>query len=237
MVPRNPWISKDSLRWFLLKLKEEQELDDLMKDYVSNILGHRIVMLPSKGPYGEKGKDIVAIENEESGDYCSYVIKRGALKENLDGPFGILKQMRDAMAIDLEIEKYQGKRRTVVVVHNGNEGYRGAISRFEMERARIEDEVDKNLLLRPISRWDIEEITDRLFRHSQYFQDSEISRMTLDRMRAAEQVVISFKEDVRNVFAKPELGLKGYVHIVEKTYGSIKAIEENYGPFNQIVAP
>ena len=79
MMPIDPWASKENLRWFLYRLKEDQELDALMKDYI-NILGHKIVMSPSKGPYGEKGKDIVAIENENTGAYCSYVIKRGTLR-------------------------------------------------------------------------------------------------------------------------------------------------------------
>ena len=198
MVHVDPWLSRDSLRWFLCKLKESRELDVLIKDYVSYVLCHRIIMSPSRGPYGEKGKDIVAIENEVSGDYCSYIIKRGTLQENLDGPFGILRQMRDAMTIDLEIEKYQGKRRTVVVVHNGDEGYRGAIDRFERERVKI----GGHLLLRPISRWDIEEITDRLFQHRRYFKDSEVSRMILQRMSAAEQIVINFKKKCRKYLSK-----------------------------------
>lgn len=212
----------------MLKLKEDQELDDLIKDYVSNILGHKIVMTPSKGPYGEKGKDIVAIEDEESGHYCSYVIKRGTLKVNLDGPFGVLKQMRDALTIDLEIEKFQGKRRTVVVVHNGNEGYRGAIERFEAERARTEDEIDKNLLLRPISRWDIEEITERLFEHRRYFQDSEISNLILDRLHAFQDIAIDFHNRAETILSKPEKRKRELEKLLMGHLDKIKDIRQNY---------
>ena len=159
------------------------------------------------------------------------------MQENLHGPFGILRQMRDAMTIDLEIEKYQGKRRTVVVVHNGDEGYRGAINRFEKERVKLESEIGSHLLLRPISRWDIEEITDRLFQHRQYFKDSEISRMILQRMSAAEQIVINFKESIENILAKPEIEPVEYVNIVEKVYEAIKNVERKYGPFKPIEKP
>ncbi len=237
MVHVDPWLSRDSLRWFLCKLKESGELDVLIKDYVSYVLCHRIIMSPSRGPYGEKGKDIVAIENEVSGDYCSYIIKRGTLQENLDGPFGILRQMRDAMTIDLEIEKYQGKRRTVVVVHNGDEGYRGAINRFEKERVKIESEIGGHLLLRPISRWDIEEITDRFFKHRRYFKDSEIRRVILQRMSAAERMVINFKEDIKNILANPEIEPVECVNFVKKAYEVIKNVERKYGPFKPIEKP
>lgn len=121
----DPWASKDGLRFFLLKLKEDQELDALIKIYVRDILGHKIVMSPSKGRFGEKGKDLVAIEDESKGGYCSYIVKRGTLQKHLHGPFGVLKQMRDALLIDLEIERYKAKPRTAVIVHNGDEGSRG----------------------------------------------------------------------------------------------------------------
>lgn len=233
MLPIDPWATKDSLRWFLLKLKEDKELDALIKEYVRDILGHKIIMSPSKGPYGEQGRDITAIENDEIGDYCLYVIKRGTLKKNLDGPYGILKQMRDAMVIDLEIEKCQGKRRTVVVVHNGNEGYRGTIKRFEMERTRIESEIDKNLLLRPISRWDIEEITDRLFPHRQHFKDSEISRMILDRLYAFQDITIDFHNKAETILLKPEKREGELKKLLMEHFDKIKDIRQNYS-FDQI---
>jgi len=231
----NPWVSKDALKWFLLKLREDQELDALIKDYVSNILGHKVVMSPSKGPYGEKGKDIVSIENEDTdtGGYCSYVIKRGTLRENLDGPYGILKQMRDAMMIDLEIKKYQGKQRTVVVVHNGDEGYRGAINKFEMERSRVESEINGILLLRPIERWDIEDITDRLFPYRQYFKDSEINRMILDRLYHFEDIVMDFHNRAKTIISKPEKKTGEIKQLFKEHFDKIENIRQNYS-FDQI---
>ena len=73
----DPWLSKTTLRNALLTLKEDKELDSLIEQYVRDILGHKVVMRPSKGPYGEMGKDIVAIESEKQGNYCSYIVKRG----------------------------------------------------------------------------------------------------------------------------------------------------------------
>ena len=48
----NPWISKDNLRYFLLKFKEDKELDDYVRMYLQ-FLDYRIIRSPSKGPYGE----------------------------------------------------------------------------------------------------------------------------------------------------------------------------------------
>jgi hypothetical protein len=233
MMPIDPWASKESLKWFLLKLTEAQELDALIKDYIGNILGQKIVMSPSKGPYGEKGKDIVAIENEDTGAYCSYVIKRGTLREKLDGPYGILKQMRDAMMIDLEIEKYHGKQRTVVVVHNGDEGYRGAINKFEMERSKVESEINGILLLRPIERWDIEDITDRLFPHQQYFKDSEINRIILDRLYHFEDIVMDFHNRAKTIISKPEKKTGEIKQHFMEHFDKIENIQQNYS-FDQI---
>lgn len=109
MLQFDPFVSKHNLRWFLKNLKEDKELDSLIEDYIRTALKHRIIMLPSKGPYGEKGKDIVAVENEETSDYCSYIVKRGTLQKNLTGRFGILRQMEEAMLIELEFGEYQGK--------------------------------------------------------------------------------------------------------------------------------
>ena len=234
MYPVDPWASKSSLKWFLAKFKEDQELDALIKDYVGDILGHKIVMSPSKGPYGEKGKDIVAIEDEMTGEYCSYVIKWGTLQKNLNGPSGILVQMREAMLIDLEIEKYRRKRRTVIVVHNGEEGYRGAIDRFEKEKKRIENEIDGALFLRPIDRWDIEEITNRLFPHGQYFRDSEVSRMLLDRLHTSDDIAIGFYNDALKIISSKSENNTEKIkqHYMEHFY-KIKNVQQNYS-FAQI---
>lgn len=224
----DPWASKDGLRFFLFKLKEDQELDALIRNYVGDILGHKIAMSPSKGRYGEKGKDIVAIENESKGSYCSYIVKKGTLQKNLYGQFGVLKQMRDAMLIDLEIQKYKSKPRTAVIVHNGEEGSRGAIDTFENEKTRIERELDKELLLRPIDRWDIEEITTRLYPHGQYFKDSERHRLSLEMLHSFREISIELYDRVETISTIP--GKKGDVlsSVLMDHIGKIKSIIENY---------
>ncbi len=87
-MPIDPWASEDALRFLLLKLKEDQELDALVKSNMRDILGHKIAISPSKGRYDEKGKDIVAtkiekarIERELDGDYCSVRSIGGILKK------------------------------------------------------------------------------------------------------------------------------------------------------------
>ena len=224
----DPWASKDGLRFFLSKLKEDQELDALIRSYVGDILAHKIVMSPSKGRYGEKGKDIVAIENENKGSYCSYIVKRGTLQRNLYGQYGVLKQMRDAMLIDLEIQKYKSKPRTAVIVHNGEEGSRGAIDIFENEKTRIEMELDKQLLLRPIDRWDIEEITTRLHPHGQYFKDSERHKLSLEMLHSFREISIELHERIETISTIPEKKGEELSTVLMDHIGKIKSIMENY---------
>lgn len=229
----DPWLTKESLKHFLSRLKEDQELDAWIKIFVSDILRHKIVMSPSKGPYGEKGKDIVAIENESTGEYCSYVVKRGTLQDNLYGPYGILKQMRDAMMIDLEIFKYKRKKRTVVVVHNGDEGYRGAINKFETEKTSIESEINGNLLLRPIERWDIGEITDRIFPHQQYLKNSELCRMLLNSLHDYQDIAVDFHKRAKTILLKSEMKTEQIEQLFMEHYDKIDNIRRNYS-FYQI---
>jgi hypothetical protein len=198
MKVSDPWASKANLRWWLQKLKEDNELDWYIETYIDNILCQKIYARPSKGPYGEQGKDIVAIENENTGDYCSYIIKRGNLHKNLDGCYGVMKQMEDAMMIELEEGKYKGKKRTAIVVYNGVEGNRVAIGKFEKKRESIEQAIGNKLLLRPIERWDINEITKRLFPHGKHFKKLEEYNMTLERMYAAVEIITDIKENVES---------------------------------------
>jgi hypothetical protein len=228
MVIIDPWASKEGLRFFLLKLKEDQELDALIKNYVREILGHKIVMSPSKGRYGEKGKDIVAIENESKGGYCSYIVKRGTLQKNLYGQFGVLKQMRDAMLIDLEIQRYKSKPRTAVIVHNGEEGTRAAIDVFENEKTRIERELERELLLRPIERWDIEEITNRLHPHGQYFKDSEEHRLHLEMLYSFQEISIDLHERIETISTIPEKKGEELSTVLMDHIGKIRSIMKNY---------
>jgi len=169
MFVSNPWDSKTSLRWFLSRFNEEGELDAYMIVYARDILGHKIVRRPSKGPRGEDGKDFAAVENPNDNSYCSYIIKKGNLHSKLYGKYGIMNQMREAMFIPLEEKKYKNSKRSARVVHNGYEGYRGAIEKFEAEKQSLEQECG-DLLLREIERWDIDEIVDRLFPHRENFQ-------------------------------------------------------------------
>ena len=226
-----PFSSKASLKWFLEKFKEDKELDSLIEEYIQKILGHRIIMSPSKGPYGEKGKDIVAIENEDTGDYCSYVVKRGNLHENLKGSFGILRQIEWAMLIELEIDKYKGKKRTAVVTHNGKEGYRGAIDRFEKHCRNIEAQCGGAILLRPIERWDIDELANRIFEKREVFIKNSEIKLLIDRLEQSHNLILDFKEKYENV--KNSHDPVTYKELSEDLYNKIKEREDILGPFDQ----
>lgn len=226
----DPFASKASLRWILLKLKEDKELDSLIEKYIREILRHRIIMSPSRGPFGEKGKDIVVVENEETGDYCSYIVKRGTLQNSLDGPFGILKQIEQAMLIDLEIDRFTGKRRTAVVAHNSNEGYRGAIDRFEKHCKNIEEQCGSALLLRPVERWDIEGLVNRIFENREIFKKNEAIELFVSKLDQSYDLIIDFKVAYDSVKYSTES--MNHKELTEDFPKKIKEIEYKFGSFN-----
>ena len=51
-----------------------------------------------------------------------------------------MKQMRGALLIDLEIKRCKAKHRNGVIVHNGDEGSRGVMVKFENGKMRAEKE-------------------------------------------------------------------------------------------------
>lgn len=226
----NPFNSEASFRFYLSKLKEFNDLDYLIKFYVENILGHRIYQRPSKGPYGEKGKDIVAIENESTLEYCSYIIKCGTLHKNLDGQFGIINQMEEAISIELEEEKYKRRKRTVIVIHNGEEGYRGAIKKFEDNRLLTQSNIENDLLLRDIERWDISVLCQKLFPHIDKLIEIENIANGLNRQFAAIELVRHFSNESNklNLDENNNIPLN---NIVKNTLNKIKDIEDKYGRF------
>jgi hypothetical protein len=231
-VPINIWASKHNLSFFLLRIKEYKQLDEYVKLYLK-FLGHRIIRSPSKGPYGEQGKDIVAEEDEGTRAYCSYVVKAGALHGNLYGKFGILKQMRDALLIPLEESQYRNSPRTVVVIYNEYEGYRGAIKVFEQEKKKIQKELGKHLLLREIQRWDIEELTNRFFKKRQDFQESGRMLLALDMLHEFKDIGIDFEKKATMILSRPLRKKHELKTLVKETLGSIRKIKDNYA-FEQL---
>lgn len=106
----NILASESNLRDFLSKRKEFEDFDNYVLTYVEDCLKKRIIRRPSKGRYGEQGKDFVAIEDEDNLTYCSYIIKAGNFDKNLEGPFGILISLKKAMFIELEEKIYKGNQ-------------------------------------------------------------------------------------------------------------------------------
>jgi len=190
----DPTQNKSLFKQYLLKLKERDELDDLMIEYISIVLEHRIYHWPSVGRYGEQGKDIVAIENKETNEYCSYIIKSGNLNENLTGDFGILTQLIDAMTIP--IEDFKDSKRTATVVYNGTDGYRGSVETFNNKKKEVQDNAGE-LLLRDIERWDVEVIVEKIFPVAERLREMEEIRMDLERKNQKEQILDNFISEVR----------------------------------------
>lgn len=228
------FASKDALRWFLLKLKEDKELDDWIKRYIRIGLKQRVIMSPCKGPYGEQGKDIVAIENEKTGEYCSYVIKRGTLKQNLYGSAGILASLEKALTIDLELYLHRGKKRTVRVVHNGDEGNRSAIKEFEDFSRNLESRFG-NLLLRPNERWNIDKLVERFFPYRKKFKKDGEMELYLDRSNVAYDLIVSFKSEYENLDQISEKVSVDKAFLADKLFQRIGESEDKLGLFKREV--
>lgn len=228
----HPWDSKYNLRETLMTFKEDKQLDSLIIDYIRECLGHKIIMVPSKGPHGEGGKDIVAVENEEAGTYCSYIVKRGNLQKNLEGQFGILRQTEMAVLIDVEIDKYREGKRTAVVVHNGKERYRGAIARFEKKCRAIEKKCGA-LLLRPIERWDIDELVNRLFEYRDVLTKNTEIEQQMKKYELSYDVSNIFDEEYEKTINSPNPTSERAM-LAEKFYNNRRSIEYRHGTFKKV---
>jgi len=223
----DPFASEAGFRFYLQKLKEFGELDYLIKFYIENIENKRVYQRPSKGPYGEKGKDIVSIENEITLDYCSYIIKCGTLHDNLDGDYGIIKQIDDSINIDLEESIYKNKRRTAIVIYNGEEKYRGAINKFEENRIKIQSKLDPRLLLRDIERWDISVLSKKLFSHIEKIREINELQNRMNRLFDSESIVKELMEETQKI----ELGAAPTDKLIDRVINKIKNSESKWGKF------
>jgi hypothetical protein len=223
----DPWISKDNLREHLLRLKEYQQLDALIEEYVRSVLCHKIIRSPSKGRSGEQGKDIVAVENRNTGDYCSYVVKCGSLSKNLKGKYGILRQMRDALLIPIEERQYENSKRTVRVVHNGKEGSRGAIGKFVKNSKEIEKQLENGLLLRSIERWDIEDLTEMLFCDGQHLKKTEEYRMLEERQAERIEAALELDSKITTVVVGGS-NVKSHHRLLLGFHDAMQKIDEKY---------
>lgn len=227
----DPWSNKEALRRFLRKLGEWKQLDDYIQYYIRGILSQKIICRPSKGPYGEQGKDIAACEDEDNLSYCSYIIKCGDLSKNLDGNYGILKQLSDALLIELENRDYEGKLRTVVVVHNGEEGYRGSLAKYESHRQSLEDILmTQGRLLRPVERWDLDALTDRFFPHGERFKEMERSRQAIDYQLEIVDLAIGFRNESAAYLAETDQQPQTSDSLIRDYVKRFDSLKANYSP-------
>lgn len=227
----SPLDSKEALRFFIMRLKEDSELDDLVEVYVRSCLRQSVIYGPSKGRFGEGGKDIVAIENKPTLEYCSYIVKRGKLNNNLDGPYGILKQMKDAIFIELPEGIYHGKKRTAIVVYNGTEGSRAAINKFEKQRIKIEEKAG-NLMLRDIERWDINIFVEKLWKYRDaLMQNTEIVKF-IEHVTEHHNIVLEFKDEYEQLdnASVDEKEKRTYlIDLAESFYKKIRDTQDRLG--------
>ena len=171
----DPWKSKRLLRKYLKSQNEFGRLDRLLIEYIKEKRHHKIIRTPQKGR--EDGKDIVACEKESTNEYCVYIVKKGNLTcSALKGKCGVLKQMEEAIFIELEEPEYENKQRTATIVHNGEKITRDANKKYYSKKREIEEKIGK-LLLRPIEKWDLDYITEAFFSLGNKIRASEEAKL------------------------------------------------------------
>jgi hypothetical protein len=226
-------FEKNRFRNTLKRLPEDGVLDRIIERFIYFVSRHQIHLGPSKGRAGEDGKDIVAIEDMQDLSYCSYVVKAGHLnRKNLDGKYGILRQMHQAMTIELKDRRYKGKKRTVIVVHNGRVTNNSYHNRFCEEKERLEDEMGERLL-RPIDRWDLNRITDLVFPHIKTLNLMEMQEILAEKQKRQDQINKEFIEEMGKLpgsISSQTVANIAWAHLVKA-----KDVESNYPiKFNEI---
>jgi len=231
-----PCSSEANLRFYLQKLSEFGEFDQHVITYVEDCLKHRIVKRPSKWSYGEQGKDFVAVENEVEREYCAYVIEEGNLSSNLKGQYGILKQMNDAMFIDLEEKEFNKKRRTVVIAYNGYDNYRGASKEFEVTKNEIEDVArERGILLRNIERWDLSTFAKKLFPHCEELLAKEKFRNKLNQMIQSLDIASSLRFSYSNLKIDEQNPASKTEEVLVRLNKDVIKMEDKYGPLKKLL--
>jgi hypothetical protein len=232
----NPLDSYNNFKDFLSRFNEYEELDQYVIFYLDKCLQKRVIRRPAKGRSGEQGKDIVVVDSEEEKTYCSFVVKKGNLDNSLDHPRnGVLKQMNDAMFIDLEESEFKRKKRTVVVVYNGIEKKRSTITKYETTRTEIENLAKKsNILSREIERWNIDILASKLFPYRELISDFESFKNLVSAAKTALDIVVDFKVKFEGVilYNNNKLGADA---LLADTIKEISKLENNYGPLQKYV--
>ena len=123
---------------------------------------------------------------------------------------------------------YRNSKRSVIVVHNGHEGYRGAIKIFEEEKEKIQKELEGHLLLREIGRWDIEELTNRFFEKRDDFQKAEEFEIMLNILRGHERINVDFEQKAERILSDPEVEKTAYKELISEQLGAIKKIKGTF---------
>lgn len=221
-----PWVSKNNFKEYLKNLKEFGQLDQILMEYIKEKLHHKIIREPQKGGR-EDGKDIVAVEDKRTGEYCCYIVKKGNLTcSTLKGKCGVLKQMGEALFIDLEETKYQNKKRTAVVVHNGEKITRDANKKFYAKKKEIEKRIGE-LQLREIEKWDLDCITDKFFSLGEKIRAKEKAELWYEKKNRHQELNLNIIDEAKSLITDnaPRDKLEEFI---QKHIDSVKNIESEY---------
>jgi len=221
----DPWKSKSELKDHLKNLKEFGQLDQLLMEYIKVKLRHKIIREPQKGK--EDGKDIVAVEDPRTGEYCCYIVKKGNLTCSiLKGKCGVLNQMEEALFIDLEEPEYRNKKRTAVVVHNGEKITRDANKKFYFKKIEIEQTIGE-LLLRPIKKWNLDHITEEFFSLGNKIRAQQEAKLWHQKKSRHHELNLKNFDEAKTLITvdAPKDHLKTFM---QKYVGSIEEIESEY---------
>lgn len=221
----DPWKNKSLLKEYLKSQNEFGKLDKLLMEYIKEKLHHKIIRTPQKGR--EDGKDIVACENESTGEYCCYIVKKGNITcSTLKGKCGVLNEMEEAIFIELEEPEYQNKQRTATIVHNGEKITRDANKKYYSQKKEIEKEIGE-LLLRSIEKWDLDYITEAFFSLGNKIRANEETRLWYEKKTRHEELNLNIIDEAETLITDnaPRDKLEAYM---QKHVDSVKKIESEY---------
>lgn len=234
----DPLNSKSLFKQMILKLKERYQLEEIILEYVENILGQRIIRKPCRGSK-EDGKDIVSIENNKTSEYCSYIVKQGKLFSNLKGKNGVLKSLEEAMYIP--VDECTNSKRTAIVVYNNEDGSRECVNKFNKKKLEIQNDLG-NLVSREIERWNIDGLVDKVFPYAKKLRKTQNLRFEIDRLYNKEEILDTFILEVKKgIILNVDDNKNDYINLIKinrvfiktkplfKLINDFSKIENKYG--------
>ncbi|MHB9012416.1 MAG: hypothetical protein ACYC49_09385 [Ignavibacteriaceae bacterium] len=120
----------------------------------------------------------------------------------------------------------------MVVVHNGDEGYRGAIDKFEKAKNDFNERAkDKGILHRDIERWDIGRLTKEIFPYCSILSRTTYLKNKLSQLVESHKVVSSLNPKIINLDIDDNSPKSPSEELLIEIKKDIIRVESDYGSF------